>query len=319
MNIVITGSVAYDYLMTFPGYFRDHILPEHIERISLSFLVDSMVRQRGGVASNIAYGLALFGRHPHLMATVGEDFGDYRTWLEAHGVDTCATKVIPDEFTASFFANTDQANSQICSFYTGAMAHAAELSFRDLKEKPDLVVISPNDPLAMVQYPKECKELGISYLYDPSQQLPRLNGDQLREGIEGAWALFVNDYEFNLIQDKTGLSEADIFKDVHLLVITHGEKGSAIFVDGTQHVIPVVPPKSIADPTGVGDAFRSGFLAGYSLGLNWKLCGEMGSLSATYCLENTGTQGYAFSLPQFITRFRENFDDLGALDVFTPG
>ncbi len=316
MDIVVTGSVAYDYLMTFPGYFKDHFLPDKLDSISLSFLVDTMVRQRGGCAANIVYGLALFGEHPRLMATVGPDFGDYRTWLEAAGVDTSAVRVIPDKFTASFFANTDKANAQICSFYTGAMANAGELNFSDLAKKPDLVVISPNDPQAMGKYAEECKNLGISYVFDPSQQLPRLSGDELRVGIEGAWALFVNDYEFGLIQNKTGLTAEQIMEDVHLLVVTEGSKGSKIYADGKMSHIPVVPPQCIVDPTGVGDAFRGGFLAGYSKGLDWSICAQMGALTATYCLEHQGTQSYKYSMPEFVGRYREHFNDHGSLNIF---
>ncbi|MCK5316135.1 MAG: carbohydrate kinase family protein, partial [Anaerolineales bacterium] len=206
MDIVLTGSVAFDYLMSFPGYFRDHILPEKLESISLSFLVDSMVRQRGGTAPNIAYTLALLGQRSHLFATVGEDFEEYRQWLDSKGVDTTWARVIPGVYTASFFCNTDRSNAQIASFYPGAMAHAAELSLRELEgNPPDLVVISPNDPEAMRKYVMECQELGYPYLYDPSQQIVRLDCDDLREGIEGALALFVNDYEFALIQKMTSM------------------------------------------------------------------------------------------------------------------
>ncbi len=314
-DIVITGSVAYDYLMTFPGYFKEHILVDRIESISLSFLVDTMVRERGGCAANIAYGLALFGVKPRLMAAVGQDFGDYRQWLEKQGVDTSAIYVVPDKFTASFFANTDQANAQICSFYTGAMANAVEQSIRDLNPPPQLVVISPNDPQAMVKFCRECAELGIPYLYDPSQQLPRLNGEQLKTGIQSAWALFVNEYEFGLIQSKTGLSEKDIIKQVPLVLVTLGAKGSQIYHEGNIIDVPIFPPQTIVDPTGVGDAFRGGFLAGYSFGFDITTCAQMGALSAAYCLEQRGTQGYSFTINEYIARFRTQFNDQGKLDA----
>jgi len=313
-NIVITGSVAYDYLMTFPGYFKDHFLPDRLDSISLSFLVDTMVRQRGGCAANIAYGLARFGVKPYLMAAVGQDFGDYRQWLEEQGVDTSAVHVVLEKFTASFFANTDRANAQICSFYTGAMANAVEQSILELSPKPHLVVISPNAPEAMVKFGVECADLGIPYLYDPSQQLPRLNGDELKLGIRCAWALFVNDYEFGLIQDKTGMNEKEIISQVPLVIVTLGEKGSRIYSEGKVFDVSVVPPQAILDPTGVGDAFRGGFLAGYSLDLDVVTCAQMGALSAAYCLEQCGTQSYAFTLPEFVQRFRRYYDDHGKLD-----
>ena len=206
MDILLTGSVAYDYLMTFPGLFKEQILPERLEKISLSFLVDSMSRQRGGIAPNIAYSMALLGEHPRVMATVGEDFSDYRNWLDSKGVDTSLMKVIPGEFTASFFATTDHASAQIASFYPGAMEHSSIQSIKDLDRKPDLVVVSPSAPDAMMKFPAECRELGIKYLYDPSQQVLRLEGNELARDMEGAYFLFCNDYEFGLISKKTGVS-----------------------------------------------------------------------------------------------------------------
>lgn len=316
MNIFCTGSVAYDYLMTFPGLFREHILPEKLEKISLSFLVDSMVRLRGGTAPNIAYNLALLGARPRLVATVGEDFEDYRAWLESKGVDTSGARVIPGEYTASFFANTDRSNSQIASFYPGAMAHAAEISLAQLDgEKPDLVIISPNDPAAMDRYAVECQQLGIPYLYDPSQQIVRLEPEIIRRGVLGAQSVFVNEYELGLLERHTGLKIKEIMDHVRYMVVTLGDQGAWIFAGSEQYAIPVVPPDRILDPTGVGDAFRAGFLTGFRLGLGWEICGEMGALAATYCLEQRGTQAHFYTPAEFITRFRRSFDDGGALDV----
>ena len=316
MNIVITGSVAFDYLMTFPGYFREHILPDRLNSISLSFLVESMVRLQGGIAPNIAYTLALLGERPRLYATVGEDFEDYRRWLESAGVDTTGARVIPGEYTASFFVNTDRANAQIASFYPGAMAHAARLSLHDMDgPSPDLVVVSPNDPAAMNLYVEECQELGIPYIYDPSQQIVRLEAADLQRGIVSALALFVNDYEFALIQKMTGLSPEDILNTVQFMVVTQGEQGAAIYSGAEMIEIPIVPPVCICDPTGVGDAFRGGFLTGYSRGLDLKICGQMGVLAATYCLEQRGSQGHRFTPAEFVARFRNHYDDMGRLDV----
>ncbi|HMD87518.1 MAG TPA: carbohydrate kinase family protein [Anaerolineaceae bacterium] len=316
MTIVCTGSIAYDYLMTFPGYFRDHILPERIESLSLSFLVDSMVRQKGGTAPNIAYTLALLGEHPIVMGTVGEDFEDYRAWLNSNGINTDYIKVIPGEYTASFFANTDLAHIQLSSFYTGAMAHAKELSIRSLSAVDvDLVVISPNDPLAMQLYAEECSQLSIPYLYDIGQQVVRIDPEKLRQGVEGAYSLFLNDYEFQLLQKHTGLKLEDILSKVNLLVITFGEQGSTIYTGGDIFQIKVIPPVKIVDPTGVGDAFRGGFLRGYDLGLDWQTCGQMGALAATYCLEQSGTLNHNYTRSEFVDRYRKYFDDGGVLDV----
>ncbi len=314
-SIILTGSVAYDYLMTFPGLFKEHILPDRLESISLSFLVESMTRQRGGVAPNIAYTLALLGGRPKLMATVGEDFAEYRAWLEARGVDTSLARVVPGKFTASFFATTDRANAQIASFYPGAMAHAAELSFRELQTPPDLAVISPNDPAAMKSYAAECRDLGIPYLYDPSQQVLRLEGEEIRRDMAGARFLFVNDYEYGLIEKKTGLGLDGILSLVEVLVVTRGEHGTLIYQNGSRTSIPAYPPERILDPTGVGDAFRGGFLAGWVRGFPLELCGKMGALAATYCLEQTGTQNHTYTRREFVRRFRQHFDDEGALDA----
>jgi len=319
MDIVLTGSVAYDYLMTFPGLFKEYILADKLEHVSLSFLVDGMVKRRGGIAPNIAYTLALLGGKPRVMATVGEDFMDYRTQLDSVGVDTSLMKVIPGVFTASFFCNTDQSNAQIASFYPGAMDHAGKLSFYDLAQKPDWVVISPNSPDSMVKYPQECLELGIPYLYDPSQQIPRMTGEDLRLGVEGASALMVNDYEFELIKKQTGMSETEILEGRQFMVITRGEEGASIYADGDEIRTPVVPPQVILDPTGVGDAFRGGFLTGFSHGFDWEICGKMGALAATYCLEAMGTQEHSYTPDEFIARFREHFDDHGALGLLFTG
>jgi adenosine kinase len=315
MSIVCTGSIAYDYLMSFPGYFRDHILMDRLETISLSFLVDSMVRQRGGIAPNIAYTLALLGERPQLMGTVGEDFADYRAWLESKNVDTSCVQVIPGVYTASFFANTDKANSQISSFYTGAMSYANQQSLLAFEKRPDLVIISANDPQAMDKFVGECRETGIPYLYDPGQQVVRSDPSELRRGAEGAYSLFVNEYEYELLQKHTGLTEKDLLDHVILLVVTLGERGARIYANGEQYLVPAVAPSQILDPTGVGDAFRGGFIRGARLGLRWELCGQMGVLAAAYCLETRGPQEHSYTPAEFVARFRQHFDDQGALDI----
>ena len=315
MDILLTGSVAYDYLMTFPGLFKEQILPERLASISLSFLVESMSKQRGGIAPNIAYTMALLGQKPRVMATVGEDFGDYRTWLDSKGVDTSLMKVVPGLFTASFFATTDTDSAQIASFYPGAMAHSATQSLKELDHKPDLVIVSPSAPDAMMKFPAECRELGIKYLYDPSQQVLRLEGVELARDMEGAYFLFCNDYEFGLISKKTGWSLDQILEHVKVLVITRGKDGADLYVGGDSVHIPTVPEDQVVDPTGVGDAFRGGFLAGYANDLDWKLCGEIGSLSAVYCLEQRGTQNHFYTREEFVNRFRKHFEDDSKLDV----
>jgi adenosine kinase len=309
MNIVVTGSIAYDYLMSFPGSFTEHFLPEHMDRISLSFLVDTMDKRRGGCAPNIAYTLALLGEKPLLMGTAGEDFGEYRVWLDAAGVDTRHVKQISGKFTASFFCSTDRNNNQIASFYTGAMAHAGELSFRDLHDC-GLAIISPNDPDAMVQYAGECRTLGLRYIFDPGQQCARMSGDQLAEGVVGAAIVICNDYEFELLKQKTKLDEAAILEHSETLIITRGEHGSSILTTSEHTRVPAVMPRRIVDPTGVGDAFRAGLMKGLALGLSPAVAAQLGSVAAAYVLEHLGGQSHAYTLAEFMARYEEHFPAL---------
>ena len=311
MKLIVTGSIAYDYLMSFPGKFTEHFLPEHMQRVSLSFLVDSMDKRRGGCAPNIAYTLALLGERPFLMGTAGQDFGEYRQWLEAAGVDTSLVKVIGDKFTASFFCSTDTENNQIASFYTGAMAHAAELSFRTV-DGVSLVIISPNDPAAMTQYAEECRTLKIPYIFDPGQQCARMGGDELRDGIVGAKMVICNDYEFELIRQKTGLSEDGVLETSELLVITRGEEGCSLYHGGSRTDVKAVTPHRIVDPTGVGDAFRGGFMKGLAEGAPFSVCAQLGSVAATYALEHLGGTSHSYTLDEFKKRYQEHF---GALTV----
>ncbi len=312
MSIIVTGSVAFDYIMSFPGRFQDHLLPDQLEHISLSFLVDDMRRVRGGCAPNIAYSLALLGERPLLMATAGRDAREYTHWLAAQGVDISLFKLHDDIFTASFFVNTDRDLNQIASFYTGAMQRARELSFRAIPANKDhLVIISPNDPLAMAKYAAECRELGLRFIYDPSQQVARVDGDELARGLEGAYILIVNEYEFGVLQKKTGLDEAALRLKVPTIIVTLAEKGSRILTDGQEILVPVAKVnKPIADPTGVGDAYRAGLLKGLVRGYPWHVTGRMASVAAVYVLESPSPQpDPPYTRQQFAARYRENFGD----------
>ena len=313
MSIIVTGSIAFDYLMSFPGKFTEHFLPEHMSRVSLSFLVDTMDKRRGGCAPNIAYTLALLGERPRLMATAGQDFGDYRRWLEAAGVDTSLVVDVPDKFTASFFCSTDVENNQIASFYTGAMANAAELSFRTAGN-PRLAIISPNDPAAMTQYAEECRALGIPYIWDPGQQCARMSGDELRDGLVGSALVICNDYELELIRQKTGLDETTILDHSGALVVTRGEQGCSIFESGGRTDVPAVPPNRLVDPTGVGDAFRGGFLKGMARGADHVVSARLGSVAATYALEHLGGQSHSYTWSAFLDRYEPHFGRLEGLD-----
>jgi adenosine kinase len=314
MSIVVTGSIAFDYLMSFPGRFTEHFLPEHMSRVSLSFLVDTMDKRRGGCAPNIAYTLALLGERPRLMGTAGQDFGDYRRWLEAAGVDTMLVQQVPGKFTASFFCSTDVEGNQIASFYTGAMAHAGELSFRTVADC-GLAIISPNDPGAMLQYAEECRVLNIPYIWDPGQQCARMSGEELRDGLAGATIVICNDYEFELIRQKTGLGEDAVLEHAQALVVTRGEQGCSILEPGARIDVPAVPPHRLVDPTGVGDAFRGGFMKGMAHGADLPVCARIGTVAATYALEHLGGQSHAYTWPEFRDRFEAHFGRSNGLDA----
>lgn len=315
MSVVLTGSIAYDYLMRFPGRFVEHIIAEDLHQVTLSFLVDEMTKHWGGVAANISFTLALLGAKPKLFGTAGRDFGEYRAWLESNGVDCSTVKQLNEVFTASFFANTDLDNNSIASFYAGAMGLAHRFALSDvMDEKPDWVVVSPNDPKAMSQLTEECRTRGIRFIYDPSQQVPRLSGEELARDMTGAHVMVVNAYEAQMIQRKTGLTLDDLRARIPTLVITHGKHGSVIYHGDEEITVPAFPEVHIADPTGVGDAFRGGLIRGLMAGWPLRLCGQVGSLCATYVLEQVGPQSHSFTLPEFIARFRGTYDDGGLLD-----
>ena len=316
MRIFVTGSIAFDYIMVFPGKFRDHILADKVHVLSVSFLVDSLTRRKGGTGANIAYNLALLGEKPVLVGTVGEDFEDYRAWLTSKGVDASGVKVIQGEHTASCFINTDLQDNQITAFYPGAMSKASTISPKDLGATPDdLVVIAPNDPAAMARVAAECTLAGVPYLYDPSMQLPRMDKAELEEGRKGAKILAGNDYEFGMMAEKLGVTEDALRKSLPITVMTLGEKGALITVDGQEYEIPPAKPEKVVDPTGAGDAFRSGFVAGMSRKLPWPVVGRMASLTAVYAIEHPGTQEHGYSLDEFIARYRANYGPAEELEA----
>jgi adenosine kinase len=305
--------------MRFPGRFADHFILDQLHQVSLSFLVDEMTKHWGGVAANIAYNMALLGMRPKLMGTVGRDFPDYRQWLERAGVDTSTVRQHDEVFTASFFANTDMDNNQIASFYAGAMALADHYTLADAyKGSPDLVVISPNSPKAMENLAEECRQRNIRFVYDPSQQVPRLNGDELSAQMKGAYMMICNAYEAEIICKKTGKSFDDLRHEFEFLVVTQGKRGSHIFKRGEFHEVPAFPEVHIKDPTGVGDAYRAGLIYGLVSGWSIRIAGLVGGLCATYVLEHVGTQSHHYTIPEFIARFRQHYDDQGVLDTLLP-
>ncbi|WP_084965614.1 carbohydrate kinase family protein [Thermoactinospora rubra] len=307
MRIAVTGSIATDHLMTFPGSFGDQLIAEQLDRVSLSFLVDDLQIRRGGCAANIAFGMGCLGLRPILVGAVGDDFADYRSWLERHGVDCESVHVSETLHTARFLCTTDSNHNQIASFYTGAMAEARMIELGPVAARVgglDLVLISPNDPDAMLRHTDECRRRGIPFAADPSQQLARMPGEDIRKLIDGAAYLFSNDYEKGLIEQKTGWSDEEVLRRVGVRVTTLGPKGSRIDRAGEPSLhVPPAPELGKADPTGVGDAYRAGFLAGLSWGLSLERCAQIGSLTATHVLERLGGQEYELSQKTFLERF----------------
>ena len=311
MRIAITGSVATDHLMTFPGLFNDSLMADQLHNVSLSFLVDDLQIRRGGVAANIGFGMGVLGGNPILVAAVGSDFAEYQTWLENHGVDCDHVHVSQTAHTARFMCTTDQEQNQIASFYPGAMSESIELELAKISEKVhglDLVLIGADDPDAMRKHTVACKSLGIPFVADPSQQLPRLDSQQTVDVIDGAEYLFNNEYEATLIEQRTGWSADEVLDHVGIRITTMGSKGARITSrDGLDISVPVAQEKAIKDPTGVGDAFRAGFLTGLGWGLSPQRCAEVGSLLATYVIETIGTQEYILDKSEFISRLEQAY------------
>jgi adenosine kinase len=306
--------------MKFSGEFAESLLTEQLDRVSLSFLVEDLQIRRGGIAPNICFGLAGLGLEPLLVGSVGEDFADYRAWLERHGIQTWPVRVSETQHTARFMCTTDSVNAQIGSFYAGAMAEARLIELQPIAERAgglDLVVISPNDPEAMQRHTDECRSRGYNFVADPSQQLAWLDGVQIKRLIDGATYLFSNDYEDGLITQKTGWSHDEIVERVGVRVITRGAKGSTIEVAGEPRLdIPIAREIARVDPTGVGDAYRAGFLAGLAWRLPLERCAQLGSQLASYAIEVVGTQEYRFE-GTFLTRFEEAYGTEAVAEI-TP-
>ncbi|GIV89945.1 MAG: ribokinase [Chloroflexus sp.] len=319
MKIVVTGSLAFDYIMDFPGYFKDFMLSDKAHIISVSFLVDSMRKMRGGVAGNIAYNLSLLGERPLIVGSAGHDFDAYREWLEEQGIDTSGITIIEHEFTSSCFINTDKANNQIVAFYAGAMSHDHHNSLLNLGlTADDLVLISPTNPDAMRRFALECQQMGVPYIFDPGKQTPRLDADLLEVGLRGAQVLISNDYEFGMMARCLELSEDELIGRAPITVVTRGVNGSHIFVDGQLAAdIPVAPVEEVRDPTGAGDAYLAGIAFGLVHRLSWEMTGRIAALCAAYAIEERGCQEHRFTLPQFVARYRAAFGRDLPLDIFS--
>ncbi|MDQ3927793.1 MAG: carbohydrate kinase family protein [Chloroflexota bacterium] len=311
MSTFITGSVAYDNIMNFPGHFKDHILPEKIHVLNLSFLVNTLKRQRGGVAANIAYTMALLGRAPAVFTSVGaNDWADYEAWMARHGIDSRYVKVVPDEFTATCYITTDLDNNQITGFYTGAMAHDKERSLHEVpREELDYVVIGPTEPEPIVKFTRECQELGVPYVWSPIWQIIRMTPQELSEGVKGAKVVVANDYEYELIKDKTGMDQRGILEHAEMVVTTKGKHGSVIMTRDQVAAIPSARPREVVDPVGAGDAYLGGLVFALESGLDIESAGRVASLAAVYAIEQYGTQAHSYTRVEFAKRYFENFGD----------
>ena len=310
MVIVVTGSIAFDNIMDFPGYFKDHILPEKVHMLSVSFLVETLKKQHGGAGANVAYNLALMGERPLLVGAVGEDFGDYRARLESKGVDTSAILHVPDELTASAFITTDLDNNQITGFYPGAMRQAGGFSLDDVDGDISLVVITPDNPDAMSHYPGECRRRGIPYVFCPGQQTVSLSPEQLVDAVTGATCVVGNDYEMELIADKTGHTIDGLLELAEIVVTTLGDKGSRIATSEGTTQIDIVPHAQISDPTGAGDAYLAGIAWGLARGAAPRDFGRVAALTASYALLHYGTQAHSYTPAELsrecVARFGED-------------
>ena len=319
MKIGVAGSVGLDHLMTFSGKFTDSFVAGSLEKVSLSFLVDSLDVRRGGCAANICYGMGVLGLNPVLIAAVGKDWADYEAWLSRHGVDTSHALVSTTLYTAHFMVTTDDDLNQIASFFPGAMSEARNIELAPIMEKTgrfDMVVISPDDPQAMLHHSEVCRKEGIPFAADPSQQMARMSGEEIKLLIDGASYLFLNEYELALAMQKTGWSDREILEHVKIRVVTLGSKGAKVESAAGEFVQVGVPQeKSKTDPTGVGDSFRSGFIAGLAWGLSHERCAQLGSLIATYVIETMGTQEYRFTSAEFVARFQATYGAEAAAEI----
>jgi adenosine kinase len=319
--IAVTGSIATDHLMRFPGRFSEQLLADHLQKVSLSFLVDDLVIHRGGVAGNMAFAMGVLGGSPTLVGAVGTDFDDYRNWLTSHGVNCDSVRVSDSAYTARFVCTTDEDMAQIASFYPGAMSEARDIKLADVVSRtgtPELVIVGANDPDAMFLHTEECRKLGLAFAADPSQQLARLSGAEIRRLIDGASYLFTNDYEWDLLLQKSGWSEAEVMSQIQMRITTLGEKGVDIVGrDGTFVHVDVVPETHKEDPTGIGDAFRAGFLTGRSAGLSLERSAQLASMVATLVLEAPGPQEWTWDGDSAVTRLADAYGASAGEEIAT--
>ena len=304
MNIIVSGSLAYDRIMDFPGHFSDHILPGKIHVLNVCFQVNGMREKFGGTAGNIAYALSLVGEKPTISAAIGHDYHRYFDWMAKNGISTDGIKIIKDEFTAGAYITTDLADNQITGFNPGAMKYSSSLDFDKLNPEDTIAIVSPGNLEDMVNYPRVCKQRGIGYIFDPGQSLPVLSAADVAEAIDGCRILISNDYELEMIMNKTALDKKDLIRRAGTVIVTLGEKGSQIITAKGEINIPVVKPRKVEDPTGAGDAYRGGLISGLVRGKDIEQSARIGSVCASFAVECYGTQEYRFSPEEFEERLK---------------
>jgi adenosine kinase len=302
MNIIVSGSLAYDRIMDFPGSFSEHILPEKIHVLNICFQVNGMKEKFGGTAGNIAYALTLMGEKPEISATIGHDYHRYLAWLDKNGISTKNIKIIEDEFSACAYITTDRADNQITGFNPGAMKYSSSLDFDKFNPEETLVIVSPGNLEDMLNYPRACKARGIDYIFDPGQSLPMLDAKDLTQAIEGCWILIANDYEIDLIMSKTGLNKKALLTRAKTIIVTLGAQGSRVSGADADIPIPVVTPRKVDDPTGAGDSYRGGLISGLVQRKDIVQSARMGSVCASFAVECYGTQDYSFTPKEFNQR-----------------
>jgi adenosine kinase len=309
VSVVCTGSIAYDYILSFKGRFKDHILADKTHILNLSFLVDDLRKHRGGVAGNYAYNLSLLGYPAAVLATAGSDAAEYRDWLMGLGVDCQGLRLLDGEITATGFTTTDMDDNQLTGYYGGAMGRAAMLGLGDASPGAEALIVGPNDPAAMIRLVRECREGAMPWVFDPAHQLPRLSPEDIAEGARGAWILIGNDYELELIMQRTGHSMDKLVELAEIVVTTLGRDGSRIATRKGVLDVPPAPARIESDPTGAGDAYRAGLVAGLLRGLELEQAGKVASLAATYAIEQVGTVEHAYTREAFSLRYQEAFGD----------
>ena len=307
MKILVSGSVAYDRIMPFPGKFADHIMPDKIHILNVCFLVDGLIEKFGGTAGNIAFTLKLLGEDPEILATVGKDFGNYEAWMQKHGISRESIRVMEEDLTASAYITTDKSDNQITGFNPAAMNHSSQYSFDQVSPEDTLAIVSPGNLDDMYNYSRKYQEMKVRYIFDPGQNIPAFSGEKMLDMISGSYILIANDYELEMIMKNTGKSKAELLEYTENIITTLGEQGCSVINGGEDAILPAARVSQVVDPTGAGDGFRAGLIKGLADGLSVSEAAKVGLTSAAYAVEHHGTQEHYFTPEEFWQRYKDNF------------